>query len=103
MSKFRVGQRVRIKWDWNPSWPNCEGRDMTGAEATVIETFEEDAVWEVWPEDKDVQCYVLHIDGKELPEDGYHREDQLEPATDSYDVIRWDQCVWQPEHLRVDA
>ena len=102
MSRFRVGQRVRIRWDWPPDEPNLLScHDFTGYEATVVEIM---PLWCNQSEDADIQCYVLLIDGFDF-EDGYHREDQIEPLTDANDLVSWGSMrdLWVPAHLRVRA
>lgn len=106
MSRFYVGQRVRIKW--SIAWPELSRHIGTIEEAWVIP---DDApygagekVWlvapDMWgssraPEPKIINSYrATHFSPA---------EDQLEPITDSYDVTSWDTCVWKPEHLRVGA
>jgi len=87
MSRFYVGQRVRIKYNMKPWGAICVGK-----EATILALVDE--------------LYALDVDGVPRPSPQMPwlaAADQLEPITDSYDITTWDQCVWQPEHLRTTA
>lgn len=87
MSKFRVGQMVRIRYSKHRP-------DYIGMETTITGAPEHCARY-----DGDFWIgYPVAIDPNFFP-----RELYLEPATDSYDVVSWDACVWKPEHLRVGA
>lgn len=91
MSIFRVGQRVRIKFCYNA---HLFG-DVTGKEATIFHKVQDDKFGTMWS---------ALIDGEpEFRNDGqphWFSEAQLEPATDSYDKISWDACIWKPDHMR---
>lgn len=88
MSRFYVGQRVRIAITIN-------FHAMKGMEATITGMSIESDDWQV------------DIDGVgQFAPDGHLWSAyswQLEPITDSYDVVSWNDCVWQPEHLRAAA
>ncbi len=87
MSKFRVGQRVRVKYATTP-W----GYACVGHEAVVIGLHDGE--------------YEIEVDGVPPPSfvmGWVASADQLEPATDCYDKTEWDACAWKPEHLRVGA
>lgn len=93
MSKFRVGQRVR----------KVCGKRGIGATGTVLAFVEASAAYpdftmlvrcdESWP------CANESIRPASAP--AHCDPAHWEPATDSYDVVSWDACVWKPEHLRV--
>ena len=86
MSRFYVGQRVRIKYNKFPVGAVCVGKEAT--------------VTSVMPD-----LYGIDVDKTPCPNPlGWLADpDQLEPLTDSYDKTTWDQCVWMPEHLRSTA
>lgn len=96
MSKFYVGQRVRVVFA-----RTAEGRLFVGKEATVT------SVWYGIGYDSRTLRHGYGLDIRPVMHDGkawiYWSDDQLEPATDSYDVVSWKDCVWQPEHLRAGA
>lgn len=92
MSKFRVGQRVRIVG----TEYHGPGNGPCGQEATIEQgpgAFK--GPWSgivyTW--------IVMTVTGRRI----WANSEELEPATDSYDVVSWDTCVWKPEHLRVGA
>lgn len=88
MSKFRVGQRVRIVRCKNTPWANGLQATIVAKASVLIATH-----WRV------------AIDGHPGPFYGGWEtyEQNLEPATDCYDKTEWSECVWKPEHLRVGA
>ena len=100
MTTFYVGQRVRIKWSIN-------FHELSGTLGTVISEFRmmkrKEGVYtggyfcrpDVW--DTDI------APGWESP--FAPEPEQLEPATDSYDLISWESMrdLWMPEHLRESA
>ena len=92
MSKFRVGQRVRVKYA-----ETIHGKRHVGKECVVTQV-ERLPSWTWTAYGLDVSP-IIHNGEAWL---GW-ADDQLEPATDCYDKTEWDQCVWKPEHLRVDA
>lgn len=88
MSRFYVGQRVRLVRCRNAKWAN-------GREATIVAraSVHIGLHWRI------------RVDGVPGPLGGGWEtlERHLEPPTDSYDVVRWEGCVWKPEHLRADV
>ena len=91
MSRFYVGQRVRIVSCDDPE--DLEAMSMIGREAVVdsLDVMNEEDVTGnvgVTIDGDDEWCFWPH---------------ELEPITDSYDKSTWDQCIWKPEHLRVGA
>ena len=85
MAKFYVGQRVRVKYALT-----TQGKVCIHKEAIVKSEL-------------DMTGYHdLEVIGAPHPKAGYWlaRPDQLEPATDSYDVVSWESCAWMPDHLR---
>ena len=92
MSKFRVGQRVRVKYAETPL-----GKTFIG-KVGVVDAVEIRPWWKHTYHGLDIAPICYRGDGLF----GW-TEDQLESATDSYDVVSWDACVWKPEHLRVGA
>jgi hypothetical protein len=99
MSRFYVGQRVRIKW--SSDHPELNGTLGTIRCAAFVVPHASRGTYighEV----------VTDLWGSSTPPDDPRATfapavDQLEPLTDSYDVTSWDTCVWRPEHLRVGA
>lgn len=84
MSRFYVGQRVRIKFATTDDGVPCVGR-----EATIASPAQDDG------------RYHLDVDGLKPPSGkAFWRAlpEQLEPLTDSYDKTEWKDCLWQPEH-----
>lgn len=103
MSKFRVGQRVRIKWSY--AWPELNG--TTGVIVDRASPYgwsppysPKGNEWKVAPDSWGTPYAPpsSSVIGTFCP-----GEEQLEPATDCYDKTEWDACVWKPEHLRVGA
>lgn len=104
MSRFYVGQRVRIVRSSMPFFTDRERNGLThevpgmvGKEATIAGTHENpnrgfDASG-CWDTSIRLDCGLI----------GMVPSACLEPATDSYDKTTWDQCVWMPEHLRSTA
>lgn len=92
MSKFRVGQRVRVKCA-----DTIRGRKFVGRVGTVSQV-ERLPSWHRTAYGLDIMP-IIHDGDSWLGWADY----QLEPATDSYDAVSWDACVWKPEHLRVGA
>ena len=93
MSRFYVGQRVRIVAAYTQ-----RGIAEVGKEGVITGVRS-------GSEYRGPAIYSLDISPFELIDGGTYGlgEDQLEPATDSYDVVSWKDCVWQPEHLRAEA
>lgn len=99
MSKFFVGQRVRIKW--SNGWP-----DLAGSEGSIIAVAQNGGAtgtseWivapDAWgdevaktPSEMGAWVFAPH-------------SSQLEPLTDSYDKTDWAECAWQPDHLKEAA
>lgn len=83
MSRFYVGQRVRIvKCIFKPEY--------VGQETTVVRGLHisrHPVTGELF------ECYDVAIDPEFGPKPGY-----LEPLTDSYDKISWSECIWRPSH-----
>lgn len=99
MSKFRVGQRVRIKW--SECWP-----DLAGEEGTITSNCVEGGRWTglAVPDGTNV-VVAPDIWGTPIGPDGSRfcpKTCQLEPATDSYDIVSWESCIWSP-HRKEEA
>ena len=92
MSRFYVGQRVRIVGrDYFG-----KGENPSGLEAVISQgpgSFLGPCTGRPYT------WIVRTTTGREI----WANSSDLEPATDSYDVVSWKDCVWQPEHLRVGA
>lgn len=98
MTVFRVGQRVRIKWSKN--WP-----ELAGEAGTIVGRGSDCAdsgrgEWDVSPDawgDTWAPCRGVFGANSFAP-----GSDQLEPLTDSYDLVSWESMreLWMPEHLR---
>lgn len=73
VSKFLIGQEARVLALNTGGWSEQTG-DYIGIKTDAINIKDR---------------YFVALPG------------QLEPITDSYDVTSWDTCVWKPEHLRV--
>lgn len=89
MSRFYVGQRVRIIGCHDGS----KAAGLLGREAVVIGL---DCVNSIG----DPGYIGVSVNGDER---WVFLSHQIEPITDSYDVTSWDTCVWRPEHLRIVA
>ena len=95
MSKFRVGQRVRIV-GFDPRTPNRDCADhgwIIGHEGVVNEL------------DCESQNGAKGLIGVTAAgdDDWCFYPTELEPATYYYEKTGWDACVWKPEHLLVGA
>lgn len=88
MGRFYVGQRVRII--------NCQ-RYMSykGKEAVVIEYInvkKGTICSNGFPLLMDVSYIIECEDNRTFSVADWH----LEPITDSYDIVTWEECLWQP-------
>lgn len=97
MSRFYVGQRVRIKFCYFPVINgDCSGMQGAITEKTVGMLHSEI-----------VDAWKVVIDGlSEFTSRGHPRlftDSQLEPATDSYDKTEWKDCAWKPDHMREEV
>lgn len=94
MSRFRIGQKVRIV-----SAETAYGRSFVGREGFVVSMMSGCDLDTDRPRlgyGLDI-CPIERHDGTWMTWADW----QLEPATDSYDVVSWQDCAWKPEHLRV--
>lgn len=97
MSRFFVGQRVRVVDECDPQDRPLVGGEIGGKEGTVIRRI---PWYEKQPQDIDVDCYDVLIDGIAYVE-GYLPGYVLRPLTDpGREVIAWSECLWKPDHLR---
>ncbi|KAF1009513.1 MAG: hypothetical protein GAK28_00151 [Luteibacter sp.] len=87
MSRFYVGQRVRIKYAYT-----AEGEKCVGRQASILGLFEDGRFW-------------VDVESICCPNGGKWRAygDQLEPITDSYDKVEWSECLWRPTQGEVTA
>ena len=96
MTIFRVGQRVRVKYCEHPE----KFGDLSGHEGVVTGHCMARTV-----RSKIVSSYTVLVDGlPAIRSDGapyIFIPDQLEPLTDSYDLVSWESMrdLWVPEHL----
>jgi len=90
MSKFYVGQRVRIV--------NAANRDLEGVECFVLAIGDTGIDSETGAHFIGYRISALH------PLNNQHccaYEWQLEPLTDpGREVVSWEKCEWKPPHLR---
>jgi hypothetical protein len=92
MSKFYVGQRVRIvRADVNPH--------LIGTEARIIGPYRKGRnktlpAWYGWPLD------VRGSSGNQIVAEEWKIE-PLQPERNQ--TIAWSECVWKPEHMRAEA
>lgn len=95
MTTFRVGQRVRIKWAASEL-----GRPYVGKAGVII------TARKAWYAHKGQLSIGYGLDVSPEFYDGKRwrswTADQLEPLTDSYDLVSWESMreLWMPEHLR---
>lgn len=94
MATFRIGQRVRIvRTDYFPQF--------MGMEAVIISGLK--------PHGKYGRGYDIDVDGVGRMNPGCSQcwvlPDQIEPLQPegSRTVVSWEECPWQPEHLRQPA
>lgn len=102
MARFYLGQRVRIKY--SQDWP-----ELAGLAGTILGKPPVNAIalhggygdWVVRPDGFDSE-FLKHPAGMVM---FCPYEDQLEPASDSYELVSWESMrdLWVPEHLRVKA
>jgi hypothetical protein len=97
MSRFYVGQRVRIKW--SNRWPELAGREgqIVGAGGPTLGPYAGKPGWVVRPAGWFSACSPTPDD-----DGGFSRfcpiEAQLEPILyDGNQLVSWDACLWQPE------
>lgn len=98
MTTFRVGQRVRIKW--SNGWPELAGETGTIVRRSIDGGLTGRSEWSVAPD-----VWGTYIAPRPSPNGGLGfgpSSDQLEPLTDSYDLVSWESMrdLWVPEHLR---
>lgn len=99
MTRFRIGQRVRLIDSWDDQGQEV-GQKIAGREAIIVAIVDR---WYVQECDLDIQCYDVDVDGVPYVP-GYVREDWLIPLADpGREVVSWSECAWQPEHLRSPA
>lgn len=94
MATFKAGQRVRIKFCFNPQIYG----DSAGKEGTVTGHIKS----------THGMANAVFIDGwPELRPNGDRRaflDEQLELIQyDGNKIVEWSECLWQPEHLRATA
>lgn len=93
MSRFYVGQRVKILW--SNGWPELAGqagtiigKDDTGGGLTGR------SEWDVAPD-----CWGSNVAPRKSYRGGTEfgpSSDQLEPLYDGNQLSTWDKCVWRP-------
>ena len=96
MSRFHVGQRVRVA----RSTAGCRGhgerpfivKDGVGRTAVIAGTMSAPNAGFYPHGDYDVS---IRLDTGEV---GMCPSICLEPITDSYDKVEWSECLWQPQH-----
>ena len=98
MTTFRIGQRVRIKWSLG--WPELAGETGTIVERSPNSGIRGGSEWNVAPD-----AWGTHVSPRRGLGGGAWfapNSDQLEPLTDSYDLVSWESMreLWMPEHLR---
>ena len=94
MSRFYVGQRVRLVKPFNP-----DSYGLTGTIKFFRHTPKGTLCMNgVTPIDGD--CVVLY-DGKSRP--SLEHTSRIEPITDSYDKVEWSECLWRPTQGDVTA
>ena len=98
MSRFFVGQRVRIKWAKTELGRQNVGKAgviISVREGVDVDTKLERAGYglDIAPEFYDGKCWLAW------------RSEQLEPISDSNTLVSWESMrdLWVPEHLRVAA
>lgn len=88
MSRFYVGQRVRIV-------RSIDNPEFVGQVTTITRDLH--ISWSI-TRGEYYEAYGVAIHPRFGP-----RPDALEPATDSYDKIEWSECIWKPDHVRDSA
>lgn len=101
MTVFRVGQRVRIKWSMG--WP-----ELAGGTGTIVQRAPHGgrtglSEWSVAPD-----VWGTHVAPRPGRLGGTYfapNSSQLEPLTDSYDLVSWESMreLWTPERLGTAA
>ena len=94
MSRFYVGQRVRIV---KAVYEENIGREAVIKEFKFSPKGHICTNGDLLPFDSDVEITM---------DNGQHRSSHtsmLSPITDTYDKTSWDECMWKPEHLRTEA
>lgn len=95
MKRLYVGCRVSIIWSINfPELAGQLGTIIAKASGAIIDGVR--CEWEV-AVDNWGRCSCPPYEFATFSPSS----EQLEPATDSYDVVGWDECIWQPEILEV--
>lgn len=98
MSRFYVGQKVRVVRLFLP----LGSRGYDEAMATIGKEGVVDHIdcWDALT--KETGMIGLCIDGDSR---WCFRKDELEPITDSYDLVSWESMrdLWVPDHMRTKA
>jgi hypothetical protein len=97
MSRFYVGQRVRILW--SNGWPELGGRAGVIVGRAFDRGLEGISEWRVAPD-----CWGTHEAPRVSSCGGLHFapcSDQLAPAYDGNETVAWSECLWQPQPERV--
>ena len=94
MSRFYVGQRVRILW--STGWPELAGQEgviVAAADGYMVAGAR--SQWIVAPD-----AWGSHFSPREGTRGGGRfgpHSDQLAPAYDGNQLVEWSECLWQPE------
>jgi hypothetical protein len=99
MSKFYVGQRVRIRWCL--SWP-----ELAGAEGVIVgrKTCTDLKTWKLMDWEVAPDAWGDSSAPGSCGRYFAPSSDQLEPLQpERNQTIAWSECVWKPEHMRAEA
>lgn len=105
MARFYPGMRVRIKYSRN--WPELDGLTGTIIGKPPVNAHAMDGGkgdWMVQPDGFE-SCRIPHAESPTGTAGFCPYEDQLEPLTDSNELVSWESMrdLWVPDHLRVKA
>ena len=99
-----MGQHVRIKYSLG--WPELDGTEGT------VTSLNPSGYWVTSPDGTNVRVAPDMWGSEKAPSPSLQgattfspSASQLEPITDSYDLVSWESMrdLWEPEHLREDA
>lgn len=89
MSRFYVGQRVRLVGHWRGTGESVHGSEArihAGPDCYLGRTTGE------------IYSWLVLVDGHRIV---CTNDRDMEPITDCYDKTTWDECIWRPSDINV--
>lgn len=96
MSRFYVGQRVRILW--SIGWP-----ELAGQEGVIVGRSRDAGIYgrsEWWVAPDSWGTYIAPRRGVGGGKNFSPSSNQLSPITDANTIVSWAECAWRPEGVQ---